>query len=406
MIRFNCPSCGMALSATAIACAYIVMSGGAGVAQQGRSTRPKPAECYISALQHLARGDYKEAHEAARQANKLRPNYKPYEQLLAKLEPIAQRDKLRDYALAAGKDDEASVEQLARYLKKEANDEESKAWLLYCWITDRIAYDVKSFLSGDYTKKDYSPPGVLKQRLAVCEGYSKLFTAVGKEMGLDTISITGHAKGFGYREGVELGDQLAHAWNAVKVGDKWRPIDATWGAGSLDGEQFKKAFNDFYFFPPAQALILSHYPKKREDQFLDNPITLDQFKSWTKVRVRPLLNFGFSPSTIQDKLTRKLQVVEAFPVAFAIKVQAPLEQDLDTRKLYIIKVESLVLSDMAVIHAGKWYYSTKRGDVFTCTFRGMEGEMMVAIKPFGQKDYKFILKYQGVKGSGPARSAK
>jgi hypothetical protein len=406
MIRFNCPSCGMAVSATAIACAYIVMIGGAGVAQQGRSTRPKPAECYISALQHLARGDYKEAHEAARQANKLRPNYKPYEQLLAKLEPVAQRDKLRDYALAAGKDDEASIELLARYLKTEAKDDESKAWLLYCWITDRIAYDVKSFLSGDYTKKDYSPAGVLKQRLAVCDGYSKLFTAVGKEMGLDAVSIAGHAKGFGYREGVELDDKLGHAWNAVKIGDKWRPIDATWGAGSVDGEKFKKAFNDFYFFPPAQALILSHYPKKPEDQFLDKAIPLDQFKSWRKVEIRPLLQCGFASSAIQDILTRKTLPVEAFSVACPIRVQAPLERQLDTRKRYTIKVESLVLSDVAIIHAGKWYYSTKRGDVFTCTFRGMEGDMMVAVKPFGQKEYASIFKYQGVKGSGPIGSAK
>ena len=406
MIRFNCPSCGMAVSATSIACAYIVMICGAGVAQQGRSTRPKPAECYISALQHLARGDYKEAHEAARQANKLRPNYKPYVQLLAKLEPVAQRDKLRDYALAAGKDDEASVELLARYLKKEAKDDESKAWLLYCWITDRIAYDVKSFLSGDYSKKDYSPAGVLKQRLAVCDGYSKLFTAVGKEMGLDTVLITGHAKGFGYRDGVELDDKLGHAWNAVKIGDKWRPLDATWGAGSVDGELFKKAFNDFYFFPPAQALILSHYPKKPEEQFLDTAIALDQFKSWRKVAIRPLLKCEFALSAIQDKLTHNVRIVEAFPVACPIKVQAPVEQELDSRKRYTIKVESLVLSDMAILHAGKWYFSTKRGDAFTCTFRGMEGEIMVLIKPFGQKEYMSLLKYQGVKGGDPVRATK
>ncbi len=313
---------------------------------------------------------------------------------------------MRDYALAAGKEDESSVEQLAQYLKKGAKDEESRAWLLYCWVADRIAYDVKSFLSGDYVKKDYSPAAVLKQRLAVCEGYSKLFTAIGKEMGLDVVSIAGYAKGFGYRAGVELDDKFSHAWNAVKIGDKWRLIDATWGAGSVDGEQFKKAFNDFYFFPPPQALILSHYPKKREEQFLDNAIALDQFKSWKKVRVRPLLNYGFSPSTIQDKLTRNVQVVEAFPVACPIKVQAPLEQDLDTEKYYTVKVESLVVSDVAIIHAGKWYYLNKRADAFTRTFRGMEGEMMVAVKPFGQKGYTHILKYQGVKSRGPAPSGK
>lgn len=61
-------------------------------------------------------------------------------------------------------------------------------------------------------------------------------------------------------------------------------------------------------------------------------------------------------------------------------------------------MESLVLSDAAIIHDGKWYYFTKRGDVFTYTFRGMEGDMMVVLKPFAQKEYKLILKYQGGQG--------
>lgn len=69
-------------------------------------------------------------------------------------------------------------------------------------------------------------------------------------------------------------------------------------------------------------------------------------------------------------------------------------------------MESLVLSDAAIIHDGKWYYFTKRGDVFTYTFRGMEGDMTVVVKPFAQKEYKFILKYQGVKRAGPAQPTK
>jgi len=128
---------------------------------------------------------------------------------MARVQKIPRLSREDEYALAAGKDDESSVKQLAQYLKKGAEDEQSKAWLLYCWVTDRIVYDVKSFLSGDYTKKDYSPANVLKERLAVCDGYSKLYTAIGKEMGLDAVSIAGHAKGFGYRQDIELDDKLA-----------------------------------------------------------------------------------------------------------------------------------------------------------------------------------------------------
>jgi len=124
------------------------------------------------------------------------------------------------------------------------------------------------------------------------------------------------------------------------------------------------------------------------------------------VEVRPLLRCGFDPSAIQDKLTHNIQPVEAYPVPCPLKVQAPLEQELDSRRSYTIKAESLVISDMAIIHAGKWRYSTKRGDTFTCICRGMEGDIIVAIKPFAQKEYKSILKYRGTRDRQPVRTVK
>jgi hypothetical protein len=394
---------------TSIAFGCVIVICAPVVAQPSRRTLPKPAECYIAALGHLARGDYNEAHAAARQANKLRPNYKPYTQLLAKLEPVIQRNKLRDYALAAGKDDESSVERLAQYLMKGAEDEESRAWLLYCWITDRIAYDAKAFLSGEYTTKDYSPGVVLKERQAVCDGYSKLYTAVGKGMGLDVVSINGHAKGLPV-DSFRLDDpKCGHAWNAIKIAGKWQLVDATWGAGWLKEGKFDKGFVDYYFCPPLQALVLTHFPQKREDQYLDPSVSHERFISWpfnNPGSLRALLVQGFAPSAIQDKLAHNIRLVEAYSVPCPLKVQAPLEQELDTRKQYIVKVDSLVVSDMAIIHAGKWYFARKSGDVFTCTFLGMDGEMMLVIKPFGQKEYTPILKYRGVKGRDPARAKK
>ena len=383
------------------ACACILVTCGLAAAQQTRTPRPKAPECYNAALLHLATGNYDEACAAARQANSLRPKYKPYEQLLAVLEPIAKRNKLRTYALAAKEKDQSSVERLAQYLKKGAEDEESRAWLLYCWITDRIAYDVESFLSGEYAKKDYSPANVLKQRQAVCDGYSKLYTAVGKEMGLDVVSITGHAKGLPVNKFSLDDPKCGHTWNAVKLAGKWYLIDATWGAGWVKDGKFDKGFVEYYFCPPPQALILTHFPSKQEDQLLTVPVSPAQFTSWpfcNPASLRALLVAGFDPLAIQKKLSQNTQFVEGYPVPFPLKVQAPLERELDSRKSHTIKVEALAISDLAIIHDGKWRFATKRGDTFTCICRGMEGDILIAIKPFGEKEYKGILKYQGSKG--------
>ncbi len=70
-------------SATSIVGISLVLICGTSVAQQTSAARAKPAECYIGALKHLANGEHKEAYADILQANKLRPGFKPYEQLLA-----------------------------------------------------------------------------------------------------------------------------------------------------------------------------------------------------------------------------------------------------------------------------------------------------------------------------------
>jgi hypothetical protein len=366
-------------------------------APRGKAGTPGAAQCYSAALGHLARGDCDEAYAALRQANSLRPDYGPYVQLLARLEPLARRGKLRARALATGKDDEVSVERLASHLKKIADDEESRAWLLYCWVTDRITYDLQSFLSGQSSAQDNGVAAVLQTRRAVCDGYSKLYTALGKEMGLEVVSVNGYAKGFGYREGIDY-DKLRHAWNAIRVGGKWLMVDSAWGAGSVKDGRFEKKFDDFFFCVRPESLILTHFPMRPQDQFLEPPVGLDQFKTWPKVEVRPLLRCGFEAPALRDRLAHNVRPVEAYPVPFALKVQAPLEGELDVRKAYTIQADSPAVVDMALVHRGKWYHATKRGDTFRCVCRGMEGEVTVAVRPFGQKQYLTVLKYRGTGG--------
>ncbi len=380
-----------------VACVCLLVRAGSTSAQPAQPPRAKPQDLYSAALLHLARGDSDAAYAAARQASGLRPGWKPYEQLLALLEPAARRNKLRAYALTPPRDDEASVEQLAQYLKKGGEDEESRAWLLYCWLADRIAYDVRAFLSGEYRSKDQSPAAVLKERQAVCDGYSKLYDAVGKAMGLEVLLVSGYAKGVGYKPGVDF-EQLRHSWNAVKIGGKWRLVDATWGAGSIQGGRFEKRLDDFFFCPPPQALIVTHYPRKEEDQLLESPLPLDQFKAWPKVDARSLVRCGFSPADIQDKVAHGIDTVETYRASCPFKVEAPLERGLDTRKSYTIKVEGVAVQDVAILHAGKLRPSSRRGDTFTCVCRGLEGDIAVVLRPLGQKEYNSILKYRGSKG--------
>ena len=92
--------------------------------------------------------------------------------------------------------EEASIELLANYLQRKAITDLEKARSIYIWLTKNVSYDDIGFNSGIYG--DLSAEGVLKSRKAVCEGFSNLFLALGKQMKLEIQKVSGYAKGYGY----------------------------------------------------------------------------------------------------------------------------------------------------------------------------------------------------------------
>ncbi len=113
---------------------------------------------------------------------------------------------------------------------------------IYNWITHNIKYDVKKLQKVN--RKPDEVEIVLKKRKAVCDGYSKLFTALCEEAGVKAVTIDGYAKDWMF----DNGDQFyipRHAWNAAYVEGKWHLVEPTWGAGYLTQEPnwFKKLFS-------------------------------------------------------------------------------------------------------------------------------------------------------------------
>lgn len=183
--------------------------------------------------------------------------------------------RVDSYALAAGREDERSVNTLASYLSKGAENDEEKARAIFRWLTDRIAYDTKGYRRGSYG--DLSPEGVLKSRVSVCNGYANLFEALASAMGLKSVVVPGYAKGYGYRQGSTI-KGANHAWNVVWVKGRWRLVDATWGAGFMDEKyRFKRKLTEFYFMPSPGSLIFSHLPDEERWQLLNSPVKREEF---------------------------------------------------------------------------------------------------------------------------------
>lgn len=173
----------------------------------------------------------------------------------------------------------ASVSELAKILSSYTTSQAQKARIIYSWIAHNIAYDVAAYLSGNYG--DVSPTSILKNRRGVCSGYANLYQALAEAMGLEAAIIEGSAKGVDYRVGNST--DINHAWNAVKIDNSWYLLDATWGAGTVNGTQFLRQFNPHYFATPPSEFIYDHFPVDSVWQLLNTRYTKQQFESLPQV---------------------------------------------------------------------------------------------------------------------------
>lgn len=173
-----------------------------------------------------------------------------------------------------------SVQELANLIRPLANNDWEKARLAYGWITQHIAYDVP--MAETRNIDDLRPETVLARGKTICSGYSNLYQALAKELGLEVVIIEGFAKGGDFVVGDD--PNVNHAWNGVNIDGVWYLVDTTWGAGIVSESQFKPQFNANYFATPPEQLIVSHFPRETQWQLLSQPYdrqTFDQLPALT-----------------------------------------------------------------------------------------------------------------------------
>ncbi len=298
------------------------------------------------------------------------------------------------HALAAPRQAEQSLERLAAYLTRPAQTDREKVRAVYRWVTARIAYDADSFFAG--RTPDDSPRGVLRARRAVCSGYANLFAALCKQAGVRAVRVVGKARGYGERTG-GLGPRDGHAWNAVRLEGRWWLLDATWGAGHLDGRKFVRRFSEHYFLTPPDQLIFTHLPDNARWQLLPRPLTAQQFVAQPRVD-RALFEMGVKAAAIRAAAERdgSGELVKTFqhpggPVRLR---RAPLERHLQVGKAYRFRIEAADFAEVAVNHQGRWHPLTARDGVFEGVMRPSQGLLRVSVRPHGQERvYWTVLEY-------------
>ena len=159
----------------------------------------------------------------------LNPEYVPTPELSRSVKRNIDRR-----VVEAGQSQFKDYVELTDFLVENYTDEHQRFYSIYRWVTSNISYDVDSLREGHVTSDENFPDSVFERRLAVCDGYSKLLTAMTSHAGVDIEYVSGRADGLSGRLREILAGNEGHAWNIVKLNGYWYPVDSTWDAGYVD----------------------------------------------------------------------------------------------------------------------------------------------------------------------------
>ncbi len=191
--------------------------------------------------------------------------------------------------------EEVSPYLLAKKITALASTEKEKVDAIFYWITRNISYNTGILYAVPrkapvvFPKREEEDTGalaplsdrvaenVLRRRVAVCDGYARLFQSLCHHANIKAEIVTGYVRTALNRTGAFRSN---HTWNAVQIDSTWHLLDATWASGYVTfANEFKADFNPRYFLPSPKEFIADHYPEDLRWTLLPQPPQLKEFSS-------------------------------------------------------------------------------------------------------------------------------
>ncbi len=96
--------------------------------------------------------------------------------------------------------------------------------------------------NGESIGNEHNAYGALVEKTAVCDGFSEAFQLLCNKCGIECVMIMG------------IGDEVSHAWNAVRLDGNWTYVDVTWN----ENISAKSGFNYMYLNRPIEFIERLH----------------------------------------------------------------------------------------------------------------------------------------------------
>ena len=181
-----------------------------------------------------------------------------------------------------------STEQIANYITSNFSSETEKVRAAFVWVSANISYDVENM----YAVNIYDTTGdriakSLKTRKGICENYANLFTEICNKVGIKSYVVSGYTK-----QNTKI-DLLSHAWSAAFIDGRWFLFDPTWASGYVSNGKFTKKLNNKFFKVTPETSIKTHMPFDYLWQFLEYPITNQEFYDGKTQQNKTKTNFKY-----------------------------------------------------------------------------------------------------------------
>lgn len=166
-----------------------------------------------------------------------------------------------------------STHSISAYAMSHYTSDSDRIRALFVWVANNIDYDVAKLTQPPPTTPPL-PADVLTTRKALCQGYADLFITLCHECNIPAIFVGGYTK---FSTGTV--SDLAHAWVAAPIGERWFLFDPTWAAGTVENNRFTRSYSDRYYKVPPEQMIKDHMPFDPMYQFLNFPVRYDAFNN-------------------------------------------------------------------------------------------------------------------------------
>ncbi|MBA6155618.1 transglutaminase [Tenacibaculum sp. S7007] len=171
-----------------------------------------------------------------------------------------------------------SSEALAKKIASDFKSKESQVKAIFNWVSKNISYDLDNFRNPKQKRirfryrneaekqqkineiKNEIVDKTLTTRKAVCEGYAQTVAKICNLLNIENEVIKGYVRN-SLNDINNVRNITNHAWNAIKINDKWIYIDATWAAGAVFNGKWQRRFNPYFYDIPKEKYFKTHLPE-------------------------------------------------------------------------------------------------------------------------------------------------